>query len=249
MRRSKKSSNRWDLPGGNLNRYRVVIFDADETLFDFAKAEENALRLLFRELKLELSNEILESYDAINKGLWSLLEQGGIRQSELKIERFRQLNEANGIDADPVGCSESYVKHLSKGTFLIEGAEELCRHMAGAYELVLLSNGLSEVQVPRFKNSRLSRYITSYTISEEAGSSKPSVEIFRYMSEKIGFFDKERMLLVGDSLSSDIKGGNNYGIDTCWFNPDGKPNESDAVPVYEIRALAELARILSSPPG
>lgn len=227
-----------------MKRYEVVFIDADETLFDFKRAEAHALAQSFARFGLEPSQAALLAYEEINKGLWAALERGETDQASLKVERFRLLFERLGANVDAAIFSAAYIEWLSKGTFLLEGAEEACRYLAGKYELAIITNGIAEVQRPRIGNSAIAGLVKAVIISEEARCGKPSAGIFEYACDAIDRRDKDGMIMVGDSLSSDILGGLNFGIDTCWANLASAANETGIRPTYEIRRLAELKDIL-----
>jgi 2-haloacid dehalogenase len=232
------------IPGGTVSKHELVFLDADETLFDFKRAESFALTQCFSRFDLELSEAIFGDYIEINKALWLSLERGEIDQAGLKIERFARLFQKLGLDLDARLFGASYVEALSRASFLLDGAEELCAYLAAKYTLAIITNGIRDVQAPRIDASSIRKHLSGIIISEEAKSSKPSKEIFAYACERLGFHEKAKMIIVGDSLSSDIQGGINFGIDTCWANLTAMKNETDIVPTYEIRALAELTRIL-----
>jgi YjjG family noncanonical pyrimidine nucleotidase len=227
-----------------MPKYELVLLDADETLFDFKRVEGYALERSFGQFGLELTEDVLRDYDTINKSLWRRLEKGETSQAKLKIERFRLLFQKLGASVDAEDFSRSYIEWLSKGSFLLEGAESLCKYLYGKYRLAILSNGIKDVQLPRINASPLLKYLTGIIVSEEAKSSKPDAGIFEYACASLGFFDKRRMLMVGDSLSSDIQGGINFGIDTLWVNMAKTENETGPRPTYEVHSLAEIRGIL-----
>ncbi len=227
-----------------MKTYKLVFIDLDETLMDFYLAEKQALSLSFRQFGLEYSERAILEYDEINAGVWRKLERGEIDQETLKVERFRLLFERMHADVDPAAFSALYLLELGKGVFLLPGAEETCAYLSSKYALAVVTNGIKEVQRSRISRSPLEPYFSALIISEEAGSSKPAPAIFEHACDRLGFRDKDRMIMVGDSLSSDIRGGINFGIDTCWFNPGSKANDSGLQPTYEIQTLSELMTIL-----
>jgi len=227
-----------------VSDYELVFLDADETIFDFKRAESYAVGQAFDQFGLELTQRAALDYEEINKGLWRIFEKGEMEQEFLKVERFRLLFLRLGADVDARLFSEAYIEWLSRASFLIEGAEDLCRYLSGKYKLAVITNGIKKVQDSRIGKSAIRKYLSALVISEEAKSSKPSGGIFDYACRLLSFHDKKKMIIVGDSLSSDIKGGIDYGIDTCWANLASLKNESGLVPTYEIRSLEELRRIL-----
>lgn len=225
-------------------KYDVILFDADDTLFDYGMAEGQAFMNVFAYFGLPTgAEEYAASYQTINRALWADLEAGRITSAALRVERFNRLFAAHQLDLNPEEFSEAYLRFLGEGTFLIQGAVELCEELA-AFRLAIITNGIKEVQLSRIKGSPLADTFEQIIISEEAGYQKPATGIFDYAFEKLGITDKRRVLIVGDSLTSDIQGGINYGIDTCWFNPLGKANGSGIMPTYEIRELAALLEIV-----
>jgi 2-haloacid dehalogenase len=227
-----------------LTEYSLIFLDADETLFDFKKAEEYALDQAFVQRALELNDETRLAYAEINAELWRRLEKGKIDQKSLRVERFRLLFERLGIDHDAASFSDAYVSWLSKASFLLDGAEDLCAYLSEKYELVILSNGIAEVQRGRFALSPIRDLVSDIVISEEEGCAKPDPAIFERALSRAGLFDKAQTLMIGDSLSSDIQGGANFGIDTCWINWSGAPNDTELRPTYEVRSLGEIKNIL-----
>lgn len=243
-----------------MKRYELVMIDADDTLFDFRRAERVAFAQALTEHGLDPAPEVFSLYGEINHGLWKALERGETTQEKLKVERFARLVEAiagknihdgnpetepgSSVAVDAQSLSASYIAFLSRGTFLLEGAEELCQHLAGDYRLVIVTNGIAQVQRPRFEGSAIRRYIDHIVISEEQACSKPCPDIFEAAANLAGIREKSAMIMIGDSLESDIRGGAAYGIDTCWFNPGGKVNTSGILPTYEVRSLKEIQNFL-----
>lgn len=225
-------------------KYDVILFDADDTLFDYGMAESHALYHAFAHFGLPTGAEdYAASYREINHSLWKDFEQGRITSAALRVERFNRLFAAHRLELKPEAFSEAYLRFLGEGTFLIQGAIELCAELAGC-RLAVITNGIKNVQQSRIKGSPLSEVFEAVIISEETGYQKPETGIFDYAFEKLKISDKSRVLIVGDSLTSDIQGGINYGIDTCWFNPLEKPGDPKVQPTYEIRSLDELLKIV-----
>jgi YjjG family noncanonical pyrimidine nucleotidase len=224
-------------------RYRAVLLDADETLFDFTRAEAFALEATFRAYGLDPSLGAMARYDEINKALWRKFERGEIAQAVLKVQRFERLFAELGVSVSAEVFSETYIETLGKGAFLISGAEELCDYLASAYSLALVTNGLAKVQRPRFEASTIRRHFRALVISEEVGIAKPAPEIFQRACEALGTSPRD-CLMIGDSLVSDIAGALNFGMDSCWVNLRGAVNDTGIQPTYEVRSLAEIREIL-----
>ena len=225
-------------------KYKWLLFDADGTLFDYDRAEAVQLRNTFEELGLEFEAPYAGVYRKINGEIWLDFEAGRITQERLRTRRFELLFDATRLDCDPDEFSRRYLANLALGTDLIEGAEVVVKSLHGRVGLAIITNGLADVQRPRFARSTVGRYFSDVVISEEVGAAKPDPVIFDVAFARMGFPRKKDVLIVGDSLSSDIKGGVNYGIDTCWFNPEGKPNGSEVTARYEISELMDLLSLL-----
>lgn len=220
-----------------------LLFDADGTLFDYDAAEKIALQTTFEEVGLAYEATYLLVYRKVNSQIWRDFEQGKITQQDLRAKRFDLLFEALDLSCNAHDFSPRYLRHLSQRGELILGAEEVVAALAQNFELALITNGLTDVQRPRFAASALRDYFNATIISEEVGAAKPDTRIFDVAFAKMGEPDKAEVLIIGDSLTSDIQGGVNYGIDTCWFNPAGKPKASSPTPTLEITSLAELLKI------
>ena len=226
-----------------MKLYKQLIFDADDTLFDFQTAEKTALKMTLKEFEVGYSLELHQHYKRISKRLWDDLELGLVTQETLKYKRFEELFEIMTLKQDVNAVAHRYLENLSGQGILLEGALELVQALSKEYDLYLLTNGITTVQKGRFQHSPIMNCLKGFIISEEAGVNKPDVKIFEFLNEKYGPFEKAEMLMIGDSLSSDIQGGVNYGIDTCWFNP--KKEISDVlVPTYEVESLDALGKLL-----
>ncbi|MFD0589025.1 YjjG family noncanonical pyrimidine nucleotidase [Paenibacillus sp. GCM10027627] len=227
--------------------YELILFDADDTLYDYAKAEAFALQSAFEEAGLTVSPHLTEGYRTINGQLWLDYEKGLIGLAKLRTERFARLIAEHRLElhwtADEF--SSSYLRYLGEGSFMIEGAHSLCNELrAKGLKLAIITNGIREVQHSRIGRSPLANAFEHIVVSEDAGAQKPNPLIFDYALQKLGHSDRSRMLMVGDSLTSDIQGGLNAGIDTCWFNPHGKVNSTGIVPRYEISRLEQLLDLI-----
>lgn len=225
-------------------RYDVLIFDLDDTLLDFGMTEHNAFRLLFEEYGLPNGlNDYLGSYKSISKILWDDLENGRTTLTELKVERFKRLFIEHALDIDPVLFGQKYIENLGKEVHMIEGVEEMFASIKDL-RIALLTNGFKDAQHARVNGSALKNLFEIIITSEETGFQKPQKEIFSYALEKLQISDPTRVLMIGDSLTSDIQGGNNFGIDTCWFNPTKKLNVTDIQPTFEIHTWTKLAEVI-----
>ncbi|KAA0948805.1 noncanonical pyrimidine nucleotidase, YjjG family [Sporosarcina sp. ANT_H38] len=215
-------------------KYDVFLFDLDDTLMDFAETERHAFTNVFN--SNGFPNGLVEyrdSYRAISSVLWNDLEQGRTSLAELKTERFQRLFLQHGLEIDAEVFGQTYLDNLGKEVHLFEGVTEMLSSLEGS-RVAIVTNGFKDVQLARIAGSILKDTFEAIFTSEEAGFQKPQVEIFEYVFQQLKITDKSRVLMIGDSLSSDILGGNNFGIDTCWFNPHRKKNTSSARPTHEV---------------
>ena len=225
-------------------KYKYLLFDLDGTLFDYDIAESTALENTFLQFRFSYNSKYLDTYREINHLIWQDFENGKIAQKELKTKRFNQLGKSLNLNLDSSTFSDTYLINLSKGIDLIDSAEELLKKLINKAKLYLITNGLTIVQRPRIENSTIGKYFKNVIISEEVGFAKPQKEIFDLAFELMGNPNKDEVIIIGDSLSSDITGGINYGIDTCWYNPKRNKSDNNIIPTYEIQELKELLKII-----
>ena len=225
-------------------KYDWLLFDADGTLFDYDLAEDKALRGTFEALGLGYEPQYGEAYRRINRQVWLDFEQGRITAEKLRVQRFALLFEALGIAADAPEFSALYLAHLSRAGDLLPGVEEVLGRLRWRFKMAIITNGLKEVQRPRLESSSIAGLFAAVAVSDELGVAKPDPRFFDAVFACIGSPPRERVLVIGDSLTSDIQGGNAYGLDTCWFNPQGKPADPRIPARYEIRALPQLLELL-----
>jgi 2-haloacid dehalogenase len=225
-------------------RYRWILFDADDTLFDFGRAEAGALAGAFERSGIAFDPAWLPVYTRINRGVWQDLELGRITPDALRTRRFELLFEALGLELAAEPFSAAYLAALARQPHLVDGAEAVVRALHGRHGIAVITNGLREVQRPRLERSAIADLVAHLIVSEEVGAAKPEAAIFDAAFRLMGDPGREEVLLVGDSLSSDIAGGNGYGIDTCWFNPAGRPRDGGPASTYEIRRLEELLALV-----
>ncbi len=225
-------------------QYKWLLFDADGTLFDYDEAEQQAFTKTIQEFGIPYEDRFLDAYHRINGAIWLARERGKITVERLKIKRFELLFEAEKLKGDPRRFSERYLENLAGEAALLDYAEETIFTLARHYNLALVTNGLKEVQRKRLKKSKLDRYFDEVIISDEIGASKPDNKFFETTFTKIGSPAKTEVLIIGDSLTSDIQGANNYGIDACWLNPERHMRMRGVTIKYEIESLLELVEIL-----
>ena len=214
-----------------MPRYEVVLFDADPTLFDFDRAEREALRQTLEEAGLPADGETEAGFLSINRALWNRLDRGEVRREWLVVERFAALNRA-------------YLDHLGEGSYLLPGAQALCRALAPRCTLAIVTNGVARAQRRRFEASPLNGLIPWLFISEELGASKPDSAFFAPVLRTLGNPDPRRVLMVGDNLLADIQGGIQAGLDTAWYNPGRLPGDPAIVPTWEVDGYAALQALI-----
>lgn len=227
-----------------MKQYEVILFDVDGTLLDFDKAEERGIEALLAHYGVPVCEENKEKYHVLNKSYWQRLETGELSRDQVLTLRFEKFFGDLGILVDGKEVDDLYRKQLDQSAFLIDGAMEILDYLKGKYPLYVVTNGVASTQYKRLHDSGLDRYFDGIFISEEAGSQKPQMEFFEYCFEKMGRRDAENMLIVGDSLTSDIRGGNVSGMDTCWYNPHGQENGAGVKADYEIVGLDELRKLI-----
>lgn len=225
-------------------QYEWLLFDADGTLFDYDECERQAFTKTIQQIGAQYDERFLDEYKRINGAIWIDREQGKIDVEKLKIKRFELLFEAVKISYDPKRFSDRYLENLAEEAELLDNAEEAIQKISRDYKLVLVTNGLKEVQRRRLKKSSLNIYFDEVIVSDEIGASKPDEKFFKITFAKMGNPSKGEVMIIGDSLSSDIQGANNYRFDACWYNPRGKKREPGLEIKYEVGSLLELVEIL-----
>ena len=223
---------------------KFLLLDLDDTILDFHKAERIAISKTIREFGVEPTEEVLGRYHVINKWHWEQLELGTMVREEVLVGRFAVLFEEYGVSVDPVAVARAYEKNLSIGHYFLPGAEEAVDALHRKYRLFLTSNGTASVQKGRMTSANLYRFFEKVFVSQEIGHNKPAKAYFDAVFAQIPGFDPAKAMIVGDSLSSDILGGINAGIKTCWVNPAHAAPKSGIKPDYEIEALHQLEALL-----
>ena len=224
--------------------YSVALFDADNTLLDFTRAEHDALCECLVSRNLPSDDATVSLYSAINDRHWKMLERGETTRDRLKTERFAEFFSAVGYSGDPAAIAADYVRALSRQSHLMDGALELICSLYGKCKLYIITNGITTVQKSRFGSCPLAPYFDRCFISEEMGCAKPEKRFFDLVAASLPCFDPAQAIVIGDSLSSDIRGGINAGLDTCWFNPDGKNAPADMNITYTVADLCEIKDII-----
>ena len=226
--------------------FEFLFLDLDDTILDFQKAEHVALSKTLRGFGLEPTETVLKRYNLINKAHWEALERKELTREQVLLGRFQVLFEEMGISAEPVKVARAYEHNLSIGHWFLPGAEEAVARLSRKYKLYLTSNGTASVQKGRMTSANLYRFFEKVFVAQEIGANKPAVEYFEKCFAQIPGFDKTKAIIVGDSLTSDILGGQNAGIATCWVNPHHKQGRPDIRVDYEIEALSQLEDLLEN---
>ena len=225
-------------------KFEFLFLDLDDTIFDFAATERKAISRLLQDVGVIPTEEIIHRYHVINLAHWKMLERGELTRDELGTRRFDALFGELGVAVSTQECERSYRKYLSEGDDLLPGAAVALAQLHKKYRLFAATNSTAPVQMGRLTKTGLGQYFEKLFISEEIGASKPSLAFFQRAFDQIPDFDRERALMVGDSLTSDIQGGINAGIATCWINGKHRTIREDIRPDYEIASLAKLPQLL-----
>ncbi len=225
-----------------MKKYTTLLFDSDDTLLDFKAAENSALRQMMTNKDLPFSEENAEIYSQINKGFWEAFERGEIEKKEIYAGRFKKFFESIGVSFDAVVAAAAYEENLGNNHQIISGAVELLKKLYRDYEIYIITNGRDCIQKSRLKDSGIVNFVKDVFISETVGVPKPEKAYFDYVLRHISEKDISKILIIGDSMSSDILGGINSGIDTCWYNPEKKTPKYK--PTYEICELKQLEVLL-----
>jgi len=226
-------------------KYEWLLFDLDNTILDFEVSEHYALEQTLLQVGISFEPRHLKIYEKINRKCWDAFEAGTLPQADINETRFSQFLAAlDRPKTNAIELGNYYLEQLSEKAVFMEGADVLLDAHYQKYQLGIVTNGLKEVQRPKLAKNNLMHYFKIIVVSDEIGVSKPNTDFFDYAFTEMKFPSKEKVLIIGDSLNSDIKGGNNYGIDTCWYNPDKKKNTTSIRPTYEINNLKKLNQII-----
>ena len=223
-----------------------LFLDLDDTILDFHKAERVAIAKTLAQLGVEPTEAVMARYHVINKAHWEMLERGELTRPQVLVRRFEVLFGELGADVDAALCAKIYAENLGIGHYFLPGAEEAVEALSKKYRLFLASNGTASVQKGRMTSANLFRFFEKVFISQDLGYNKPARGFYEKAAEQIPGFDPAKAMMVGDSLTSDILGGNNAGMLTCWVNPEHKTAPEDNKPNYEIEALSQLEALLET---
>ena len=225
---------------------KVILWDIDATLLDFLAAEKAAIRFCFSKYNLgECTDEMLARYSVINKKYWEMLERGEMSKADILVNRFREFFASEGIETDcEKEFNDSYQVALGDTICFRDNGYELVKKLQGRYRQFVVTNGTFVAQERKLRKSGIGELVEEAFISDLIGFEKPSIEFFDHVFEKIGEYDKNEVLIIGDSLTSDMQGGNNAGIVCCWYNPNHLENTKNVKIDYEIEDLWQLEEIL-----
>ena len=225
---------------------KFLFLDLDDTILDFHKAEKIALSKTLREFGLEPSDEVCSLYSQINRQHWERLERKELTREQVVTGRFTELFRHYGMTVDAPACADTYAEYLGIGHYFLPGAREAVESLSKKYRLFLASNGTVSVQSGRLKSADICHLFEDVFFSQAMGADKPDIRFFQNAFARIPDFDPKACMIVGDSLTSDIQGGINAGLKTCWVNLRGYAPRADIVPDYTIGSLSELEALLET---
>lgn len=225
-------------------KYEIILFDLDGVILDFKQCEKASFENTFKQYNIEVNEQLFNLYSKINHQLWHDFELGKVTKNEVTCGRFKILFEKLGLDIDSNEFANQYQNGLAEGYFLMPEAKEILETLSLNYRLYAVTNGVSKTAFSRLKGTDTLKYFKDVFVSEDLNAQKPSIEYFEKVFNKIQPFKKEKVLLIGDTLTSDILGANQANIDCCWLNIDHLVNQTKAKPDYEIDCLKDIFKIL-----
>ena len=229
-----------------MRKYKYLLWDVDGTIIDFDAAEKAAMQTLFNQFGLgECSSQMLEEYSQINKKYWEKLERGEMTKDQILVQRFVEFFEKEKIDSSVASkFNQEYQLALGDTIVVHDDAIEIIKKFKETYQIVIVTNGTAVAQKKKLEKLGLNILADYIFISEIVGAEKPNRQFFEKVISEVGIHDLKQALIIGDSLTSDIQGGYNSGIDTCWYNPKEVPNHTSLKPTYIIKNLHELEEII-----
>lgn len=227
-----------------MKNYKNILLDVDDTLLDFEAAEYYALETILKKFKIEIDENIRQTYRKINIGLWEEYEKGEISKDTVLHTRFEKLFSLLGMKVRGEEIEIEFREKLGECSVMIKDAYKICEELYKTCNLYIISNGVTETQIKRLQEAGLDKFMKKIYISEQVGYQKPRIEFFKEIQKDVPELNETNTLIIGDSLTSDMKLGENAGIDTCWFNPHKKENKSNIKVTYEIKELSELLDII-----
>jgi len=226
-------------------KYDVFLIDADNTLFDYDKAEMHALHLTLDIFGYAYDADTLSIYRKINSKAWDDFERGIIKKTDINKQRFTAFFAELGVNYQVEAFADEYMLQLGKGNFLIDGAETLCKSIVDAgKQIYIITNGILSIQTARLSASVIKPYISDFFVSEHVGFQKPDLRYFNYVLNQIPPVNYHDILVIGDSLTADIQGAVNANLDSCWYNHHKSINDANIVPTYVIENIAEAIQFV-----
>ncbi|MGY4674178.1 pyrimidine 5'-nucleotidase [Ursidibacter arcticus] len=222
-------------------KYQWILFDADETLFSFNSFL--GLKVMMERYGVPFNEQDYEQFQAVNKPLWVAYQNKEITAQDLQRIRFEKIAQQTG--QEPLALNQELMAEMALLSQPLENVKEMLDSLFGKVKMAIITNGFQALQQKRLENTALNKYFDLVVVSETVGVAKPAPQIFESAFAQMGNVDKQAILMVGDTLSSDVQGGINVGIDTCWFNPTQQPNETTIQPTYEIASILDLVKIVS----
>lgn len=225
---------------------KTLLWDVDGTLLDFGKAEAYGIRKCFEIFDMgECTDEMLKRYSVINRKYWEALERGELTKPQVLHDRFVEFFSSEGIKFDRIDeFNDEYQLRLGDKAFFCDNALETVKALKGKYRQYAVTNGTIVAQKRKLTQSGLINIFDDIFISDEIGFEKPAIEFFNAVQQKIGNFNKDEVMIIGDSLTSDMQGGNNADILCCWYNSHGAENKENIKIDYEINNIAQVLKIL-----
>ncbi|WGE58363.1 pyrimidine 5'-nucleotidase [Actinobacillus equuli] len=221
-------------------KYRWILFDADETLFSFNSYD--GLKAMLTRYHIDFSRADYEQFQAVNKPLWVAYQNNEITAKDIQTRRFAKLSAQTGVDA--LQLNQELMAEMAIVSKPLNGVMAMLNQLYGKVKMGIITNGFTELQQQRLLNTDTQHFFEFVAVSEQIGAAKPDRQVFEYAFALMDEPDKTKILMVGDTLASDVLGGNNAGIDTCWFNHAGVVNDTRIRPTYEITDIAELIEIV-----
>ncbi len=227
-----------------INMKKIILIDLDNTIIDFNECARNSIIDIFEKFNLPYSEKVFSTFITENVRIWKRLEKGEIDKPYLRANRWNIILGKLGIDFDGTIVEDLFEKGVALGAYPVAGAYELLDYLKPKYDLYIVSNGFRFVQESRLKIGDFNKYFKDVFVSEDIGIQKPDTRFFEYCYEKIGKPSKDEIILIGDNIHADIKGGNDFGIDTVWFNKNGDTHSEEIKPKYIVNKLCEIKNIL-----
>lgn len=227
-------------------RYSTLLFDLDHTLLDSVASEHAAFAAAMAAIGIDIPQPYFATYREINGGLWAAVERHEIRPDDVRVTRFERLIVHFRLDGDPVAMADAFVAGLGANGELYPGAIEVLTALSTRATLALVTNGIGQVQRTRIQRLGINRYFRTVAISGELGYSKPGTAIFEWVFDQLGAPSKSGALVIGDSLTSDMAGGVEFGIDTAWYNPSGRPSPGAPLVTHDLRSLEDLVAVATN---